>query len=149
MNPELSEVLAILNRLETKLNQLLAIGVKTSPGTAVNVEAASDEVLDGQYGDPEIRRDPPKWEGPSYAGQRMSAVPDPAYLKKLAGFLLWQAGKDEERGDDKSKKNAWYSRQRASMALGWARRAAANVGKAALGRIKEAFGADEDSSVPF
>jgi hypothetical protein len=148
MNPELSEVIAILNRLETKLNQLLATGVKSSPA-AVNVEAASDEELDGQYGDPEIRRDPPKWEGPSYAGQHMSSVPDPTYLKKLAGFLLWQATKDEERGDDKSKKNAWYSRQRASMALGWARRAAANVGKAALGRIKDAFGTDDDQGVPF
>ena len=33
---------------------------------------ASDYELLGQYGDPDIRKDPPRWKGSSYVGCRMS-----------------------------------------------------------------------------
>lgn len=84
---------------------------------------ADDADLDSQWGDPEIRKDPPRWDGPSFAGCRYSEC-TPEYLETLAGFLDWKADRDEEEGrvTSKGKPTAPYSRKDAARARGWAKR---------------------------
>jgi hypothetical protein len=86
-------------------------------------EVATDDDLDGQYGNPEIRKDPPRWSGESYVGCRYSEAP-PEYLETLAGFLMWKAGKDDEKDERDSKGNpkSKWSRLDAARARGWAQR---------------------------
>lgn len=74
--------------------------------------------IDGQYGDPEVRKDPPRWDGASCVGKRYSQCPAD-YLDNLAGFLQWKAGKEEAEGKDKY---AGYSRLDAARAIAWAKR---------------------------
>lgn len=74
--------------------------------------------IDGQYGNPEIRKDPPRWKGPSYVGRTYSKCPSD-YLRELAGFLQWKAGKNDEDG---KAKYAEYDRKDAARALAWAER---------------------------
>lgn len=116
-----------LGRLMTHLG---AMPGKTAPGAQpAEARVASDEELDAQYGDPEIRRDPKKWDGESHKGDHMSACP-PAYLDALASYLDWGAEKDEETAattsDEaeaaKKRKYAKYGRKDAALARGWARR---------------------------
>lgn len=90
----------------------------TSTGTVVpQGEIASDEDLDGKYGNPEIRRDPPRWQGEPMVGRKFSECP-PEYLDTLAGFNDWRADQDEKKGDPRSK----WARLDAGRARGWARR---------------------------
>lgn len=90
----------------------------TSTGTVVpQGEIASDEDLDGKYGNPEIRRDPPRWQGESMVGRKFSECP-PEYLDTLAGFNDWRADQDEKKGDPRAK----WARLDAGRARGWARR---------------------------
>jgi hypothetical protein len=86
-------------------------------------EVATDEDLDGQYGNPEVRKDPPRWSGQSHIGCRYSECP-PEYLETLAGFLMWKAGKDDEKDERDSKGNlkSKWSRLDAARARGWAAR---------------------------
>jgi len=84
---------------------------------AVEHEVASDADLDGKYGDPEVRRDPKSWGGPSYVGCKFSQCP-PEYLDKLAGLFDWQAKQDESKGDPRAK----WKRLDAGRARGWAKR---------------------------
>jgi len=97
-----------------------AFGLHTGGGTAgAGGRVAGDADLDGQHGDPLIRKDPPRWPGESFAGQCFSgATPD--YLDNLASFLEWKAGKNE--ADPAKKKYADYDRRDAARARGWAAR---------------------------
>lgn len=92
-------------------------------------EAAPDSDLDGQWGDPTIRKDPPRWQGQSYAGMPYSEAPAD-YLEVLAGFLDWAAGKAEEKNEltSNGKPRADYLRKDAARARGWALRAAKKGG---------------------
>lgn len=92
-------------------------------------EAAPDSDLDGQWGDPTIRKDPPRWQGQSYAGMPYSEAPAD-YLDTLAGFLDWAAGKAEEKNEltSNGKPRADYLRKDAARARGWALRAAKKGG---------------------
>ena len=56
-------------------------------------EAAPDHWLEKEFNDRAVKKDPPKWAGPSYVGRKWSACPVD-YLKQLAGFLEWKAGKE-------------------------------------------------------
>ena len=116
----------LLNKVRDLHRTLVGGPVVSSrpPSSAQNgaaIEVASDADLDGKYGDPEIRRDPPRWDGPSYVGQKFSHCPAD-YLETLAGFYEWKATKDEAKGDEQSKKYARYARQDAARARGWAKR---------------------------
>jgi hypothetical protein len=87
--------------------------------SAASTEVASDTDLDSPHGDPEVRRDPPRWDGPSFKGRHFSQT-SPEYLDDLAGFLDWRASKEEEEPD--KKQYAKYSRLDAKRARGWAAR---------------------------
>lgn len=147
---QLEAVVAALNMRVAVLEgtvATLARGGKPASGGPILV--ASDADLDGQYGDPEIRRDPPKWKGPSYVGRTYSACPAD-YLRDLAGFLDWGAGKDEETGytDSKGRATAPYKRKDASRARGWAARVeqgGSGPSQPTLPRTQE----DHDDDLPF
>lgn len=120
-----NEILTVLARIEAKLDRLLTGGGAAQPAQAT----ASDADLDGQYGNPEVKKDPPRWSGDSHIGKRYSEC-TPAYLDEMAGFQAWTAGKDDakaaaasdEAAKKQAEKNAWYARQRAGYARGWAAR---------------------------
>ena len=99
-----------LTRIELKLDQLLAS------------RGADDNDLDGQWGDPEVRKDPKRWDGESMVGRRYSET-SPEFLRCLAGFLTWKADKNSENvSDEKAQKYAVYDQRDAARALGWAKR---------------------------
>lgn len=133
MSQTAQEILATLDTLVaeqrtigTKLDALFAkldaLAAKPAAAVARPAGALADAAdLDGQYGDPQVRKDPPRWSGASYAGKHYSECP-PEYLETLAGLLDWQAGKDMEKGDEQSVKYAGYKRKDAARARGWAKR---------------------------
>ncbi len=112
-----------MTRLESKFDKLMASGSTALPGVA------SDADLDGQYGNPEVKKNPPRWQGESCVGRRYSECPV-EFLDEMAGFQSWAAGKEDAKAaaesDEAAKKtaekNAWYARQRAGYARGWAAR---------------------------
>jgi hypothetical protein len=106
-----------MKRIEGKLDQLLAARTSSTP----SVQVADDADLDGQWGDPEVRKDPKRWDGESMVGKRFSECPA-EFLRTLASFFIWQAEKDEKTGDETKIKYAGYKRRDASRALGWAKR---------------------------
>lgn len=113
-----------LDRIEAKLDQLLAAKAPATQASRFAVApgaVAPESELDSQYGNPTVRKDPPKWTGDSFAGKPYSECPAD-YLESLAGFLEWKAGKDTEKGDADSLKYAGYARKDAARARGWAQR---------------------------
>lgn len=75
--------------------------------------------LDSEYGNPVMKKDPPRWKGESYVGKTLSQCP-PDYLENLAGFREWQAEKNE--ADPAKAKYAGNDRKDAARARGWAAR---------------------------
>jgi len=70
-------------------------------------------------GDPEIRKDPPRWKGESFAGRRMSACP-PDYLRQYADFEEWKGMKTLGESDPEKRKYVTYNLRAAALAKGWA-----------------------------
>jgi hypothetical protein len=102
----------------TLLAEIQSIKSRLPPWRAT---PASEADLDGQWGDRQIRKDPPRWDGESFQGRTMSECPV-AYLRALSEFLTWQADKDEQKGDASKLKYVGYARKDACLALGWAKR---------------------------
>lgn len=86
-------------------------------------EATKPADIDGQYGDPEIRKDPsPKhWTGASYKGRKMSQCP-PEYLDAFAKYKDACAYMNEKEGDPDKAKYVTYDRRDAKRARAWAER---------------------------
>lgn len=114
-------ICSLLTSIDGSLKKLVAIAEKRKAGDNVGKEIASDADLDGQYGDPVIRRDPKRWTGESYVGSRFSET-TPEYLEEVASFKDWQAQQDDKKGDDESRKKAHWNRKDAARARGWAKR---------------------------
>lgn len=75
--------------------------------------------------DRDVYKDPPLWikkGGQSYAGKKFSQCP-PDFLRDVASFAEWKAGKDhEEKVLAKNGKPKWvYDCYEASAAAGWAK----------------------------
>lgn len=139
---------ARLAACEARLAALESRASAPANGATAAGAVASDEELDDRFGDEVVKKDPPRWDGVSHAGCKMSECP-PDYLRACAGFYEWCAGKDEESGKTYvSKKGetlptAPLSRRRASLARGWARRNANGPKVAAV------VADDDDTSLPF
>lgn len=139
---------AIMGMLTTLNKKLSAAPTAKAPA----IEPSDDKDLDGQYGDPVVKKDPPKWKGDSFIGCKLSEC-SVEFLESFAGFKAWQASKDDEKGTDEDGKKAWYSRKDAARALGWAIRI--KNGWHASDRVKDAFpgtttgDADMDDDIPF
>jgi hypothetical protein len=86
---------------------------------------APDDDLDSQWGNPEIRRDPPRWSGPSFVGAKYSDT-TPEYLNNLADFLEWKAREADKNNEtaNNGKPRSQYVRKDAARARGWSRRLA-------------------------
>ena len=117
-----------LDRLERRLAPAAAPAAPEAPKPAPVASAAAFDVadaadLDGPYGDPEIRRDPPRWTGESMVGKRYSECPAD-YLDNLAGFNAWRAQKDDEQQavDAKGRPKSHWAKLDAARARGWAQR---------------------------
>ena len=70
-------------------------------------------------GDPEIRKDPPRWKGESFASRRMSMA-TPEYLRAYADFEEWKGMKTLEDADPEKRKFVTYNLRNAALAKGWA-----------------------------
>jgi hypothetical protein len=88
-----------------------------------DAKPASDADLDGQYGDPQIRKDPTAryWTGRSYVGKTLSQCPAD-YLRAFARYKQSCAFMNDKAGDPQKAKYAGYDRKDASRAVGWALR---------------------------
>ncbi len=108
-------------------------------------EVANDADLDGKFGDPEIRHDPKRWNGPSFKGKRFSEAP-PEWLDEMASFKDWAAGQDSAKKTPENDKKAHYNRLDAARARGWAARKRAGWKST---KPVDAFDPDNDQDLPF
>lgn len=111
---------ALAARVEA-LEARLAATTPVAPAAAsATVSVADDHDLDSPYGDPEVRRDPPRWKGEAMAGKRYSQT-SPAFLECIAGFLEWAASQADAKGEMTTggKPRAPYLRRDAARARGW------------------------------
>ena len=119
---DLQALSAATARLEARLRA--EMGLAPHDVTKAAAPAVADDAdLDGQWGNPQVRKDPPRWTGQSYAGANYSDCP-PEFLDTLAGFLEWQAGKADEKNEMASngKPRSMYLKKDASRARGHAAR---------------------------
>ncbi len=121
-------------------------------------DPADDADLDGQYGNPTVHRDPPRWTGQSYAGVPFGDCPSD-YLRDLAGFLAWKAREAEKKNEvtKNGKPRHTFILNDAARALGWALRnerkarpggrpgASGVTGRGSMADV----GADVDEGMPF
>ena len=128
--PDPQEILATIAKIRHDLDTLEAQVTGAAPPQRRTVnealglpEPASDADLDDKYGDPEVRKDPPRWTGQSFAGAKYSQC-SPDFLRCLADFLMWQARKSDEKNEilNNGKPRSLYLTKDAARALGWLRR---------------------------
>lgn len=123
---------ALAARVEA-LEARLAVATPAAPAaTSATVSVADDYDLDSPYGDPEVRRDPPRWKGEPMAGKRYSQT-SAAFLECIAGFLEWAASQADAKGEmtNSGKPRAPYLRRDAARARGWRLRLLADEQQAA------------------
>lgn len=72
--------------------------------------------------DKDVYKDPPRWKGESFASKKFSQCPAD-YLRDLASFAVWKAGKDHEQKTLTAQgKPRWtFALWEASYAAGWAK----------------------------
>jgi hypothetical protein len=143
-----AELRAIRAMLEHASTEKPASRVATTNGAAV----ADDSDLDGEWGDPIVKKDPSRWKGDSYAGSRMSQCPSD-YLRAVASLVDWQADQDEKTNhvytnkEGKQVPTAPFKRRDAARARGWAKR---NEGRAVQAQPFDATtGEVGDGDIPF
>lgn len=147
-DPTLALIARIRADLDTLETQLTGQPVQRTAAGKGLPPPADDADLDGQYGNPVVHKDPPKWTGSSFAGATFSDCP-PDYLRILADLLVWRAGKADEEGRTTKggKPQSEFLRKDAARALGWAQR---NERKAApRPKAKPTSLNDPDEEVPF
>lgn len=121
------------NRLLGKIGKLLLTEVmkrQTQPMSAPtpqNGNAPPANVdLDSERGNFRVNKDPPKWQGDSFAGRLLSEC-SPEFLDELAKFYEWQIWKAESTlrttpDDKKAKDTIKYKPLDIARAKGWASR---------------------------
>ncbi len=114
-------VMARLAAIEARLAALESGGSRTAGGVSSGGAVATDYEMSGQYGDPILKKHPPRWTGPAgeFVGKRFSQC-SPDVLDVVAGFNDWKA--DKEAATAGKEKYAAYSRKDAARARGWAKR---------------------------
>lgn len=112
-------------------------------------EALAPADIDGQYGDPDIRKDPSAkyWSGESYQGKKMSQC-SPDYLEAFAKYKDACAYMNEREGNPEKAKYVGYDRRDAKRARAWAERLRKQPAKA-TGLAAAAVDLDGDPEIPF
>lgn len=141
VDEKIDAILSIVRNIEKRV---AAVTVKQAAASS-SVPLADDRDLDGQYGNFTIKKDPPRWSGDSFVGCALSEC-SPEYLDELAGFKMWQAGKEDAKGGEDAQKKAHFLKKDAGRCAGWAARI--------RGGWKAPEGAplstgDDDGGVPF
>lgn len=109
---------------QLRVLRALADGILNAQGGAGSSGgSATDAELDSPYGNPVVRKDPPRWTGQGFVGNPFSRC-SPDYLDAMADFQDWKAGKDDAAGakDRRGKPKSDWARKDAARARGWARR---------------------------
>ena len=113
---------------------------------------ATDYEMSGEWGNPTVHKDPPRWKGDSFAACQFSDCPS-EYLSELANFFDWCADRDEENGktylhkkSGEQRPSAPLRRRDAKLARGWAKR---NEGKAVGRSDADDSGDGGEDGIPF
>lgn len=125
-----AEERAILDEILTAVLALKQPPVSRPAGDDAAV--ASDTELDGEWGDPVLKKSPPRWKGRDLASKRYSQLTEEE-LDCVIGFLEWKRDKNREEvaaavksGDAaaqaKAEKGVMYAVKDAARARGWLRR---------------------------
>ena len=155
-DPDYKSIGTRVEDLEKRVSYLEGITRKGSGSTAMPND------LDGKYGNPEVRKDPPRWKGMTQVGKTYSQCP-PEYLDELASFFEWQATMDDKQGrvDNKGRAKSGFRRMDAGRARGWALRIRSGWGggsvpvndspasPAAPANDVFDFGSDQDDDIGF
>lgn len=149
-NEQYEAILKRLDAMTAALNRTFP--QQPAGGASAGGAVASDEDLDGKYGNEPIRKDPSAkyWDGASYVGERPSDCPAD-YLLALAKYKDACAYMNEKSGDEATAKYITYDRRDAACYRGWAKR---NASKLAPAKAVEAqrdesnFGGDNEE-IPF
>lgn len=141
--------MALVQQRMLNANLVLATNKPRPAQGPAQGEVASDAELDHpQYGNPVVRRNPPRWTGADEAGRTMSEC-SPEFLEELASFNDWRAMKDEEKGEgDKAK----WPRLDAARCRGWAARIRGGYvasDTAAPATSAGLHGTADDAEIPF
>lgn len=116
---DLAEVKRSLDLVHTRLN---AAGIGVLP--------ASDEVLDGSFGDIPIWADPKDWKGESQVGKKMSECDlDYLYLYRKRLLWLWQKDYNENKEDTNGRPRAPRRKKDLELCEGWIKRKEALLSK--------------------
>lgn len=148
---DIAEAQAALHRAETTLR---AVTGQAPHAVHAPPQVADDADLDSQWGNPQVRKNPPRWQGQDCTGLSYSDCP-PEFLDTLAGFLDWQAGKAEEKNETttQGKPRGPLIRRDAARCRGWAARIRAKTTahrKPAAGVTNPTGrGSMNDDDVPF
>ena len=113
---------AALTRLEASIRAAAGMAPHALHEAAAPT-VADDADLDSEWGNPTVRKNPPRWQGQDCAGLKYSDCP-PDFLDTLAGLLDWQAGKADEKNEtaNNGKPRSLYLRKDAARARGHAAR---------------------------
>lgn len=108
----------ILQSIDSSLKLLVKRSAATQPKAV-----ASDQSLDGKFGDPIVKFMPRFWAGDNFKGKHYSECP-PELLDLVAESNDWAAGEAERKDEktDAGKPVAQYRRWDAEKARGWAKR---------------------------
>lgn len=132
--PTTTDVYSVLQSIDSSLRLLvshLGAGARPVAGQqAATGTVAPDHVLDGQYGDPLVKKkDPKDWTGGSMKDHKFSECPA-EYLEMLAEREDYFHGLNQEKLADESdpdeqkklRESMKYNQRDASRARGWAAR---------------------------
>lgn len=150
------EILRLLSDIAARLDRIENSTHAPTPAPAVAVcdsgapTIADDRDLDSQFGNPEIKKDPPRWTGPSFVGGRFSDT-TPEYLETLAGFLDWKANESDKKGEvlKNGAPRSKFIRLDAARARGWRKRLLQGNGKAARPAPRPRAPEAEAEEMPF
>jgi len=118
INEKLDKIMDMVAAIQIHLS---AMG--SGKGGSKATKEADDKLLDGPYGNFEIRIDPKSWNGPSKIGDRIADAGD-EYLAAAADMYEAFGRKAEQDGkvDKSGKPCAWRDFQRAAICRGWIKR---------------------------
>jgi len=144
------------NTIMNELRSIRAAQKAPSATSAASTAAvATDEELDGKYGNEPIRKDPSAkyWEGASHKDDLPSECPAD-YLDALAKYKDACAFMNEKSGDEAKAKYIAYDRRDAARYRGWAARVRAGKAGPKPARrpaaVVDSFELDSgDEEIPF